>query len=339
VISGIDWKSDGRRMLRAAMGGFRRSGTFGIVGVIVVAVVVAVIATTMGSGQARPKLALGLIFGVIALFMLILFVLQARDVDRAEAASVPEAVPASALGDPTTLAEAELWAALAVDPITPEAVQARQAVWGTVRSSMRLGWVITPLIFLSVVPIYLFDTFVPILIGAPLIGLIALWKSVGLLRTGGVLDESYDRVGVAMRPLGLDIVERPTVWFMPRVDRPLFSPEFAGAVVLEGRRHERGVSVCFPAGGQGVRSPSAVTLGSAVPDFEATFRDGRLRAKKGGPPEVGRSLGAMPASKRWSGVKVEGGPEGLIVYRRSSREGDWLCDLWLAERLAGALGA
>jgi uncharacterized membrane protein len=37
---------------------------------------------------------------------------------------------------------------------------------------------------------------------------------------------------------------------------------------------------------------------------------------------LGRSLGAMPASKRWSGVKVEGGPDGLIVYRRSNREGD-----------------
>jgi hypothetical protein len=142
-----------------------------------------------------------------------------------------------------------------------------------------------------------------------------------------------------MAPLGLDLVERPTVWFMPRLDRPLFSPEFAGAVVLEGRRRERGVSVCFPAGGQGVRSPSAVTLAGAVPELEASFEDGRLRAKKGGPPGVGRSLGAMPASKRWSGVKVEGGPEGLVVYRRSSREGDWLCDLWLAERIADALRA
>ncbi|HEV7774030.1 MAG TPA: hypothetical protein VGO48_12170 [Conexibacter sp.] len=111
----------------------------------VVAGVVAAIATTMGSGQARPKLALGLIFGVIALFMLILFVLQARDVDRAEQASVPDVPRADALSDPTGLAEPELWAALAVEPITPEAVQARQAVWGTVRSSMRLDWIITPL--------------------------------------------------------------------------------------------------------------------------------------------------------------------------------------------------
>lgn len=321
------------------MGGFRRSGTFGIVFVFVVAGICAAIATTMGSGQARPKLALGLIFGTIALFMLVLFALQSRDVDRAEAASVPEAPAAHELADPTALSESELWAALAVKPITREAMEARTAVWGTVRSSMRLAWIVTPLIFASVVPMYLFDTFVPILIGAPLIGLIALWKSVGLLHSGGGLDSAYEQAGVAMAPLGLELVERPTVWFMPRLDRPLFSPEFAGAVVLEGRRHDREVSVVFPAGGQGVRSPSAVTLAGAVPELEASFRDGRLRAQRGGPPELGRALGSMPASKRWSGVKVEGGPDGLVVYRRSSREGDWLCDLWLAERIAAALQA
>jgi hypothetical protein len=322
------------------MGGFRRSGTFGIVGVFVVAGVVAAIALTMGASQARPKLALGLIFGVIALFVVLLFALQSRDVTRVEAASVPDAPPPpGALDDPTTLSEPDLWVALAVHPITDEAIRARTEVWGTVRSSMRLGWVITLLIFASVVPMYLLDTFVPILVGAPLIGLIALWKSFGLLRSGGVLDESYERVGAAMAPLGLGLVERPTVWFAPRLDRPLFSPEFAGATVLEGRRHDRGVSVCFPAGGSGVRAPSAVTLAGAVPQLEASFRDGRLRATRGAPPQVGRALGSLPASKRWSGVKVEGGPAGLIVYRRSSREGDWLCDLWLAERLAGALAA
>lgn len=321
------------------MGGFKRSGLFGLVGVVVVAATVAVIAQTMGSGRAKPKPALALIFGVIALFMAIFFVLQARDVSRVEAASVPAtSTSASELADPTALSEPQLWAALAVGPITEEAARARTEIWGTVRSSMRLAWVITPLIFLSVVPMYLLDTFVPILIGAPLIGLIALWKSFGLLRAGGVLDESYDCVGTAMAPLGLDLVERPTVWFKPRLDRPLFSTDFAGATVLAGQRHGREVSICFPAGGLGVRSPSAVTLAEATPELEVRFRDGRLRAERGAPAGVGRALGSMPASKRWKGVRIEGGSEGLIVYRPSSNEGDWLCDLWLAERIAVAIG-
>src|ERR1044072_4029323 len=199
------------------MGGFKRSGTFGIVGVIVVMAVVAAIGLTMGSGQARPTLALGLIFGVVGLYVLVLFVLQSRDLHRVEAGTVPgEAERAAArakLGDPTTLSEPELWAALAVSPITEEAARARTEIWGTARASMRLGWIITPLIFVGVVPIYLLDTFVPFAICAPLIALTALWKSFGLLRGGGELEASYERVGIAMRPLGLDLVERPTVWF------------------------------------------------------------------------------------------------------------------------------
>ncbi len=317
---------------------FRRSGAFGLIGVVVVALAVAAIALSMGSGEANPKLALGLIFGVIALFMLVFFVLQAGDVSRAEAASVPDTqVHVSEVKDPTSLSEPELWAALATGPITDDAAQARGEIWSTVSRSMRLGWLITPLIFASVVPIYLFGTFVPILIGAPLIGLIALYKSFDLLRQGGELDAGYDSLSRALAPHGLRVVERPIVWFKLRLDRPLFSPDFAGATVLAGERHGREVSVCFPAGGQGVRSPSAVTIGVELPELEAGYRDGRLRAERGAPPEVGRVLGSLPASKRWSGVHVEGGPEGLVAYRKSSGEGDWLCDLWLAERLVAAL--
>ncbi len=82
-----------------------------------------------------------------------------------------------------------------------------------------------------------------------------------------------------------------------------------------------------------------MTLAGAVPELEAGYRDGRLRAERGAPAGVGRSLSSLPASKRWRDVRVEGGPEGLAVYRTSSREGDWLCDLWLAERIAAAIVA
>jgi hypothetical protein len=315
--------------------GFRRSGIFGLVGVVVVAALVAAIALTMGSGQANPKPALALIFGVIALFMFIFFVLQARDVSRAAGETASVTPPKGEIADPTTLSEPDLWVALATGPITSEAIEARNAQWDTVRSSIRLGWLITPLIFAAVVPMYLFGTFIPILVGAPLIGLIALSKSFSLLRSGGELDSGYDRVGIAMRPLGLDLVERPTVWFKPRLDRPLFSPDFIGAVVMAGERYGRQVSVCFP-GGE-FHTPSAVTLAGPLPEFDIRFKRGRLRADPGGPGGLGHALGSLPASKRWKGVKVEGGPDGLIVYRGSSGEGDWLRDLWLAERIAGAV--
>ena len=66
---------------------------------------------------------------------------------------------------------------MAVQPIDADAINARREIWGTVRSSIRLGMLVTGLIFLSVPPIYLLDTFVPLLVGGSLIGLIALFKS------------------------------------------------------------------------------------------------------------------------------------------------------------------
>jgi hypothetical protein len=33
-------------------------------------------------------------------------------------------------------------------------------------------------------------------------------------------------------------------------------------------------------------------------------------------------------------MKLESGPDGIVVGRRSSGEREWLYDLWLVERLA-----
>jgi hypothetical protein len=38
------------------MGGFKRSGLFGLIGVFAVAAIIGVIATTTGQGEADPKL-------------------------------------------------------------------------------------------------------------------------------------------------------------------------------------------------------------------------------------------------------------------------------------------
>jgi hypothetical protein len=31
-------------------------------------------------------------------------------------------------------------------------------------------------------------------------------------------------------------------------------------------------------------------------------------------------------------VTVSGGPESIVVTRRTGKQGDWLCYIWLAER-------
>ena len=110
--------------------GFGRSGWFGLIGVIVVAALVAVIAATTGQGEANPKLTLALIFGVIAIFVVVLLVLQRSDIERAAGGDAARTNRGAAEGsrrveNPTAMAEPELWGALAVAPIETDAIRAR----------------------------------------------------------------------------------------------------------------------------------------------------------------------------------------------------------------------
>jgi hypothetical protein len=234
------------------MAGFKRSGLFGLIGVVVVAIVVAVIAQSSGGGEANPKGTMALIFGVIAVFVVILFVLQRADLEKVaggDAKAVQRAVAEGGgkIENPTTMDEPQLWAALAVKPIGDEAIKARSSMWDAGRRSQKLGWVVMLLIFLTVPSIYLFESFVPLLIGGPLIAIAAIYGSVRALAPGGELDSGYQKVGIAM------------------------------------------------------------------------------------------ALRTVPNSTRWKKLTIEGGPEGIVVTRKGATQADGLCDLWLAERLAGAL--
>ncbi|HWI95987.1 MAG TPA: hypothetical protein VNS60_07975, partial [Solirubrobacterales bacterium] len=128
-------------------GGLKRSGLFGLIGVVMVAIVVAVISSTAGN-EANPKGTLALIFGVIAVFVVILFVLQRSDLERVsggDAKAVQRAVAEGGgrIEDPTTMGEQQLWAALAIKPIGSEAIKARAQMWDAGRRSLRLGMIVT----------------------------------------------------------------------------------------------------------------------------------------------------------------------------------------------------
>jgi hypothetical protein len=236
--------------------------------------------------------------------------------------------------NPTTLSEPELWAAMAVKPISREAIRARADTFAMTRSSIRLGMLITVLIFVGVVPMYLFETFIPLLICAPLIGLIALFKSVDLLRGGGGVDTAYERAGEAIEPLGLEMTARPEVGIEPRPVPPYsFKTRISGPLVMEGERHGRRVSIVSEGGG------TKVTVGARVPAFEAKARDGRIRLPKDGPAGPRDALEGVPSSTRWGGVRVKGGAGGVVVTRKRDGGGDFLCDLWLAELLAQSAGS
>jgi hypothetical protein len=150
------------------------------------------------------------------------------------------------------------------------------------------------------------------------------------------MDEGYENVGKAMAPLGFEVTERPKVDIETRdATTGRVGPKIRGALVLSGERHGRQVSVRLGSGE--VSSTSKVTVRVASPEFEAKSRDGKVRPPKDAPAAVAEALGAVPNSTRWKKVKVEGGPEGIVVSRKGGQQADWLCDLWLAERLAAAV--
>jgi hypothetical protein len=319
-------------------GGFKRSGIFGIVGVFVVAAIAAAIAITMGQGEANPKLALGLIFGAIAIFCAILFALQRSDLERAAGGDAAATGRAAAAGgrqveDPTTMAEAELWAALAIAPIDADAIRARDETWDVGRRSIRLGMIVTLLIFLTVPTIYLTESFVPLLIGGPLIAIAALYGAFRAIGPGGEISQGYERTDRAMKPLGLAVTERPEGGFEMRMPTtPGFDYRLRGWTVLSGERHGRAAMVRL--GGHEDAGTSEVLIGGAVPEFSARSRDGRVRAQDGAPVAIAAALDSVPNSTRWKRLEIDGGAEGIVLVRKRGEQRDWLCDLWLAERLA-----
>jgi hypothetical protein len=286
---------------------------FGIVGVLVVAALVAVIALTMGQGEANPKLALGLIFGVIAAFVVVLVALQRSDLERAahgdaSASSRGAAETSRLVENPTALTEPDLWAAMAVSPIDAEALRARDEVWEVGRRGLRLGALVFLLIFLTVPSIYLFESFLPLLIGGPLIVAAAIYGAVRAIGPGGEIDSGFERLNRILKPLGLQLSERPSGSFELRGPTMAgYDYRLRGPTVLSGERQGREVTVRLG----GHEDAGATEVAVAEP-----------------------GCGEFAASSKL--VEVRSGPEGIVVSRRHGDQDSWLCDLWLAERLASS---
>ena len=310
---------------------FRRSSRFGLIGVFVVAAIVIVVALSADSTDPNPKLQLGVIFGVIAAFIAVLLLLQRGDIQRAATGDARASREGPhPVDDPTKLDDGELWSALAVRPIDAEAIRAREEMWDVGRRGIGLAAVICVLIFLTVPAIYLFESFVPLIIGGPLIAIAALYGAVRAIGSGGDVDQGYERLDRAMKPLGLTLDERPKVRMVARYPTmPGYSAKLFGPTVMSGQRHGRRVEVRQE---QGL---SEVTVHAPVPEFEARVRDGRFVAKEG-VSDAAAVLSGLPSSERWKGVRLRGNAEGVVVERKGDL-GAWLCDLWLAERLADEL--
>lgn len=177
---------------------------------------------------------------------------------------------------------------------------------------------------------YITENAIPVLVGAPIIVGIALVKGLGMM--GGGLAGAYESAARAMEPLGLRQTERPAVGVMQRLGPPGGpKADIRGGLEYTGERHGRAVRVRWDDGACEIR-----VGGVAAPEFEARSGDGRIRNRKQAlPPGVTKALESVPRSSRWKNLRVEGGAEGIVVRRKPSGTGsEWLCDLWLAERVA-----
>jgi hypothetical protein len=315
-------------------GGFRRSSTFGIVGVIVVMVVCALIGLQFGSG-AHPTGALIAILAIVFGFIAIMMVLQHRDLDRVEARTKIESVTdPGPVADPTSVPPGSLIAAMAVRPIDEEALAGTADAYGVARSSMNSGAVMVVLIFFCVVPWILFQWIWSILIVGPIIGLYLLYLIARIFMPSGTVAKGFTASAQMLAPLGLDMAQHPEVGLSPRFGQPGYNTRLVGSYLLEGERHGR--SVTMRRDGDG---PTVTSVSGDFPEFSVKSDGDRLRAGRGAPAAVGRALGSLGRSKRWKGVAVKAGADGIAVERRHDSGFDWLCDLWLAERLADSLRA
>jgi hypothetical protein len=131
-----------------------------------------------------------------------------------------------------------------------------------------------------------------------------------------------------LAPLGLLLAEPPS-------DKPYLSGILSmgqalmheGATVFSGSRRGRPVHV------ETVGKRSYTWVQAGTPPFEIHSQAGKLVADKDAPKAVAEALKGLRKAKRWRGVKVTGGSEGIGVERESPGQNMWLYDLWLIERL------
>ena len=248
---------------------YSRSRKLALFGLPVVVVAVALVALSADPTDPTPKGTYAVIFAIIGAFVFALLGVQQLDMrDASRALSEPSIAPGTPVENPMTATQVDLWASLATGPIGDEAARAHDAAWGLARRSHSTGWIICALIFITVPMTYLLETFIPVLIGAALIVLVALAYLARLFGggEGESLDGAYEAAGAAAGPLGLELVERPEVGVGTYAVEPYgLKSEVRGALRFSGQRHGRQVDVTLDDGGCEVRVAGSTTVPPSRP--------------------------------------------------------------------------
>jgi hypothetical protein len=105
------------------------------------------------------------------------------------------------------------------------------------------------------------------------------------------------------------------------------------SVIVEGERHGRLVHI------EMMGRYSLTVLQTNLSRFRVQSDEGKLVPDNGTPEIIVNVLKGLRKAKRWRGVEINAGPEGIAVQRESKGTNMWLYDLWLAEYLLDKISA
>lgn len=142
-------------------------------------------------------------------------------------------------------------------------------------------------------------------------------------RSGKSAEKAY------LAPLGLALTRAPRlkvdlIGLINGGQKPI--PD--GPAIVEGERYGRLVHI------ETIGKYSLTVLRARMPEFEVQSNDGKLVPDKEAPEAVTKVLRSLRKAKRWRGIVVHAGPEGMGIQRQSTGTNMWLYDLWLAEYLS-----
>lgn len=156
-----------------------------------------------------------------------------------------------------------------------------------------------------------------------------IWIALMLVGTPALLSWGSKRAEEAyLAPLGLALTRTP------RLEADVIGligggqkliPD--GPAIVEGERYGRLIHI------ETIGKHSLTVLQAKTPEFKVQSDDGKLVPDKGASEAVARALKSLRKAKRWRGIVVHAGPEGIGIQRQSKGTNMWLYDLWLAEYL------
>ena len=167
------------------------------------------------------------------------------------------------------------------------------------------------------------------------LGGIFVWIALLLMGTPVLLGWGAKAAGEAyLAPLGLAVTKTPglgvDVIGLIGGGQKLI-PD--GPAIVEGERHGRLVHI------ETMGKHSLTVVQAEMPEFKVQSNEGKLVSDEGAPEAVARALKSLRKAKRWRGIVVYAGPEGIAVQRQSKGTNMWLYDLWLAEYLLAEINA